>query len=440
MRKKIPVSAIKIGMYILELDRPWIETSFLFQGFEVMDDEDITKLTKHCEYVFIDTEQGLDIDVSAGHDKSDGDKLGSWHIDLMSQESEADTSRRLEQEMKAAVASSASRPPKYQDKSSLEEELEVASETTVKTRNVIRSILDDVRLGKSIDTEGAKKAVGNMVQSIIRNPDAMVCLSQLKVKDEYTALHSLRVSILALAFGRHLGFDEEQLNLLGLGALLHDVGKMKVPNDIINKPGRLTEQEFDIMRSHVPEGVKILEATSGVHTVAIDVARYHHERSSGAGYARGLKEAEITHFGKIGGIVDCYDAITSDRAYHQGMSSHGALKKMYEWRNTDFDPKLIEQFIQCMGIYPIGSLVEMTTGSIGVVATINRERRLKPKVVMILTEGKIPMKPPKVIDLMEDLPGLEGKPLAIKAVLPSGTHDINPTDFLPIREDLFKSG
>jgi len=276
-----------------------------------------------------------------------------------------------------------------------------------------------------------------MAQSIIRNPDAMICLSQLKMKDEYTALHSLRVSILALVFGRHLGFDEEQLNLLGLGALLHDIGKMKVPNDILNKPGRLTEQEFDIMRSHVPEGVKILEATSDVPSIAIDVARFHHERTAGGGYAKGLKGEQISHFGRIGGIVDCYDAITSDRVYHQGMSSHGALKKMYEWRHKDFDPNLIEQFIQCMGIYPIGSLVEMNTGSIGVVATINRERRLKPHVVMILAADKQPMQPPKVFDLMHPHPGVDDRPLEIKAVLASGTHDINPTDFLPIREDLF---
>lgn len=435
MRKKIPVTAIKTGVYILELDRPWIETPFLFQGFEVVDDNDIARLNKHCEYVLIDTEQGLDVDAGDG----DGDELGSWNISLTSQETEADTSKRLEQEMKATVESATKRPPKYKDRTTLEEELVTATETTIKTKHVISNILDDVRLGKSIDTAGAKEAVGDMVQSIIRNPDALVCLGQLKIKDEYTALHSLRVSILALVFGRHLGFDEQQLNLLGLGALLHDVGKMKVPNDVLNKPGRLTEQEFDLMRNHVPEGVKILETTSEVPSIAIDVARYHHERASGGGYAEGLKGDQISHFGRIGGIVDCYDAITSDRVYHQGMSSHGALRKMYEWRHKDFDASLIEQYIQCMGIYPIGSLVEMNTGSIGVVATINRERRLKPQVVMILTADKLPMRPPKVFDLMDAHPGVDDRPLEIKAVLPSGAHEINPTDFLPIRKDLFQT-
>jgi len=429
MRKKIPVSAVRTGMFILELDRPWLETPFLFQGFNVSTDEEIEQLNEHCEYVFIDTEQGLDVDPA--------DQLGPWHVNIISQESEEETSRRIELEMREATESVAKRPPKYKDKTSLEDELEVAAETTVQTKNVIYNILEDARLGRSIDAAGAKEAVSNMAQSIIRNPDAMICLSQLKVKDEYTALHSLRVSILALVFGRHLGLDEEGLNLLGLGALLHDVGKMKVPNEILNKPGRLTEKEFDLMRSHVPEGVKILEETSGIPSISIDVARYHHERTAGGGYAKGLKGDEISHFGKIGGIVDCYDAITSDRVYHQGMSSHGALKKMYEWRHKDFDSVLIEQFIQCMGIYPIGSLVEMNTGSIGVVATINRERRLRPRVVMILTPDKLPMRPPKVIDLMDEHPGIGGENLKIKAVLPAGTYNINPTDFLPIRKDLF---
>ena len=292
--------------------------------------------------------------------------------------------------------------------------------------------MGDVRLGRSINTTAAKKVVADMVDSVIRNPDALMCLNQLKDKDEYTALHSLRVCVLALAFGRHLELSEEELNLLGIGALLHDIGKMKVPNDILNKPGKLTEDEFALMKSHVPRGVEILEKAHGISSAAIDVARYHHERYAGNGYALGTKGDQIGLFGSVGAIVDCYDAITSDRSYHTGMSAHDALTKMYSWRGRDFQPLLVEQFIQCMGIYPIGSVVELNNGSIGVVVSINRARRLKPKVAMVLNPDKTPYAPSKVIDLMHQDTTGGGRGLEIRKVLPPGEHGVIPTKYIPL--------
>jgi len=213
---------------------------------------------------------------------------------------------------------------------------------------------------------------------------------------------------------------------------LHDLGKLKIPNEILNKPGRLTKEEFDIIKSHVPLGVRILEDSQGIDEVSIDIARFHHERVDGSGYTSGRAGSDITEFGLIGGIVDCYDAITSDRIYQQGVSAYDALRKMYEWRGTAFDSGLVEKFIQCMGIYPIGSLVEMNTGSIGVVATINRNRRLRPKLVMVLTSSKKAFDKPKVVDLMET--EAKGQDLEIRRVLASGTYGINPVDYLPIHE------
>ena len=300
------------------------------------------------------------------------------------------------------------------------------------TREAVYNIMDDVRLGRSINTTGAKKIVANMVDSVIRNPDALMCLNQLKNKDEYTALHSLRVCVLALAFGRHLDLTDEELNLLGIGALLHDIGKMKVPNEIINKPGKLTDEEFDLMKSHVPRGVEILEKAHGILPASVDVARFHHERYAGGGYAQGAKGENIGLFGSVGAIVDCYDAITSDRSYHTGMSAHDALKKMYSWRGRDFQPLLVEQFIQCMGIYPIGSVVELNTGGIGVVISINRKRRLKPKVALVLSPDKTPMTPVKVIDLMHQAAeGLDHE-VEIRKVLPPGEYGVVPTNYIPL--------
>ena len=409
MKKKIDINQIEIGMYVSELDRPWRESPFLFQGFEVKDEEDISALQKLCSYVIIDTDEGRDVD----------DKL-KWRIDPL-----LATDTGEEKKKKAPEGG-------YKKKTDLFEEMPKAREAERKTRNVIQTIMTDVRLGRSVDTSAAKEVVGELTESIVRNPDAMMCLSMLKEADEYTALHSLRVCILAVAFGRELGYPIDRLEQLGTGALLHDLGKLKIPLDILNKPGRLTTEEFDVIKSHVPLGVQVLEQSKGgIADTAIDVARYHHERIDGSGYVSGRGKEDIPEFGRIGGIVDCYDAITSDRIYKKGISAYDALKKMYEWRDSAFDAVLVEKFIQCMGIYPIGSLVEMNTGSIGVVATINRERRLRPKVVLVLTADKKPFDKPKVIDMMEDKAGV--RELEIKHVLASGTYGINPVSYLPIQ-------
>ena len=409
MKKKIDINQIEIGMYVSELDRPWRESPFLFQGFEVKDEEDISALQKLCRYVIIDTDEGRDVD----------DKL-KWRIDPL---------------LATDTGEDKKKAPKdgYMQKTDLFEEMPKAREAERKTRNVIQTIMTDVRLGRSVDTSAAKEVVGELTESIVRNPDAMMCLSMLKEADEYTALHSLRVCILAVAFGRELGYPIDRLEQLGTGALLHDLGKLRIPLDILNKPGRLTTEEYDVIKSHVPLGVQVLEQSKGgITDTAIDVARYHHERIDGSGYVSGRGKEDIPEFGRIGGIVDCYDAITSDRIYKKGISAYDALKKMYEWRDSAFDGVLVEKFIQCMGIYPIGSLVEMNTGSIGVVATINRERRLRPKVVLVLTSDKKPFDKPKVIDMMEDKAGV--RELEIKHVLASGTYGINPVDYLPIHE------
>jgi putative nucleotidyltransferase with HDIG domain len=409
MKKKIDTHQIEIGMYVSELDRPWRESPFLFQGFEVKDEEDISELQKLCSFVIIDTDEGRDVD----------DKL-KWRIDpLLATDTGEDKKKKA---------------PKggYKKKTDLFEEMPKAREAERKTRNVIQTIMTDVRLGRSVDTSAAKEVVGELTESIVRNPDAMMCLSMLKEADEYTALHSLRVCILAVAFGRELGYPIDRLEQLGTGALLHDLGKLKIPLEVLNKPGRLTTEEFDIIKSHVPLGVQILETSKGgIADTTIDVARYHHERIDGSGYVSGRNKEDIPEFGRIGGIVDCYDAITSDRIYKKGISAYDALKKMYEWRDNAFDADLVEKFIQCMGIYPIGSLVEMNTGSIGVVATINRERRLRPKVVLVLTADKTPFEKPKVIDMMEDKAGV--RELEIAHVLASGTYGINPVSYLPIQ-------
>ena len=427
MKKKIPVQDLRHGMYVSELvGRHWRDTKFLFQGFEVQSDDQIEEIGKYCQHVYINTEQGY----SASPKKLHPAASVTPSLSVVSREQKEPVI--VFEKVLERFTPGHQRPPRYQDVTVLEEEIGHARGIVTDTREAVYDIMGDVRLGRSIDTTAAKKVVADMVDSVIRNPDALMCLNQLKDKDEYTALHSLRVCVLALAFGRHLDLSDEELNLLGIGALLHDIGKMKVPNDIINKPGKLTEEEFALMKSHVPHGVRILEDTHGISPLSVEVARYHHERYAGGGYAVGSKGDQIGLFGSIGGIVDCYDAITSDRSYHTGLSAHDALTKMYSWRGRDFQPLLVEQFIQCMGIYPIGSVVELSNGSIGVVVSINRARRLRPKVAMVLNSDKTPFTPSRVVDLMEYANEKSSTKLEIRKVLPPGEHGVIPTKYIPM--------
>src|SRR5581483_11394596 len=317
VKKKIGVQHLRLGMYVSELDRPWIESRFLFQGFEIRTQEELDELLRLCKYVYVET----DVEYKDGQVRPrqpvpvgtpDPNEFAAKRIGL-------EIIDKFNEHHRGA-------PPRYTDRASLEEELPQARALVKDTKVLVDSILEDARLGRSLDSATAKKSVGGMVESVLRNPDALIWFNELKNKDAYTSEHSMRVCVLALTFGRHLELSEDELNILGIGALLHDVGKMQVPAEIINKPGRLSAEEFELMKSHVPRGVEILDRTPGIPAAAIDVARSHHERFDGSGYATGLKGEQISLFGQIGAIVDSYDAITSDRSYHKGMSPHDALR------------------------------------------------------------------------------------------------------------------
>lgn len=422
VRKKIDVQYLEMGMYVAELDRPWLGTPFLFQGFEIRSEAELLELKRLCRWVYIETP-----DTGAS-------TAASRPAATPSPRRQSAVQTEAEQRMAREFLKIINQPrgqPVYTDRCEIEQEIPAAREQHAAARSLIYQILEDVRTGKNIDSISAKRIVGALAESIIRNPDALTCFIQLKNKDEYTAQHSLRVCILALAFGRHLGLDRETLEILGTGALLHDIGKMKVPNEILNKPAALTDYEFSLMQSHVPRGVEILERTSSIPRAAIEVARCHHERYGGGGYVAGLSGDQIGFFGMIGGIVDCYDAVTSDRAYRAGMSAHAALKQMYEWRGRDFHPGLVEQFIQCMGIYPIGSVVELNTGEIGVVVTMNRVRRLKPRVMLVMNANCAPYSTPMSVDLMNHKTS-DGRPCEIDRVLEPGMYGIDPVRYLPV--------
>ncbi|MFQ6024228.1 MAG: HD-GYP domain-containing protein [Acidiferrobacterales bacterium] len=420
MKKKIDVLDLQLGMYVSQLDRPWLETPFLFQGFELSSSEDLEQLKKHCKYVYIDTELGPDLTPKRAN------KASVARMRIIEEQEE-----RIRHEVRALAEAPARHDGRrvYPDLAPFEREIPRAREIQSQTKILVRTTLEEVQKGRDINVPLAQKVVGNMVDSVIRNPDALVCLSQLKDVSEYTAMHSVRTCILALTFGRHLVLSKDELHALGMGALLHDIGMVKLPLEILEKSAALTPEEFELMTQHILWGLEIVRQSGEVPPAAIELIEQHHERHDGSGYVGKLKGDLIGRAGAIGAIVDVYDAITSQRVYSEPNSAEDALKRMYEWRHKDFNAELVEEFIKCMGIYPIGSLVEFNTGAVGVVITINRARRLKPKVVLLLTAQKSPLTRKVIVDLAEQNDAM-GKELRIKRVLPVGTYGINPMDHL----------
>jgi len=399
MLRKIPVDQLTQGMYVSELDRPWLDTPFLFQGFFIRSDAELEQLRSSCDYVYVDPLR-------------------------VAQDMPTATRRRPPATREAPVGHLSAGERRYPRQIPLERELKSARAVRQRARSFIDTVFEDVRSGRRPDLTEVRQVVSGMVESIVRNPDAQMCLAQLKHRDEYTAQHSVNVCVLTVAFGRHLGVALPELNLLGMGALLHDIGKLRTPLEILNKPARLTADEFAVMREHPVHGRNILEAIPGMPAEVVDVAFAHHERLHGHGYPRGLVGNELSSWSKIVAIVDVYDAITSDRAYHDGLPATQALTKMYAWRERDFDPELMEQFIQCIGIYPIGALVELTSGEVGVVLSINPRLRLRPKVMLSRDAQGRPYFPARIVDLAEFVDRDDG-PYAIQRVLEPGACGID---------------
>ena len=400
--EKLEVERLRIGMYVAELDRPWLESPFLFQGFPIRNEDELDQLRECCDFVYIDVEQSID-----------------WQPN-------APTSS-ARQEVRFATQGLNRKPSRqkieYRDKEGFTQTLPEAIMLHSAAKDYIGSVLDDVRLGKSINTGGARELADRLAENIVKNENAMVWLTQLKNRDEYTSMHSINVCVLSLLFGRFLGLKEEELGHLGLGALLHDVGKMQVPNEILNKPGRLDGEERAVMNRHPELGHAILKGHNDLHPAVLEIALSHHERYDGSGYPRGLKGKALNQYALIVSIIDFYDAVTSDRAYHIGISPHEALNMMYAVAAKSFPMELVESFIQCLGIYPIGSLVELESGEVGVVMTVNRSRRLKPILTLVLDRNKKPFPQVKMMNL--EIQEQRESPTQIKKILESNAYGID---------------
>ena len=285
----------------------------------------------------------------------------------------------------------------------LAEELDRAVQIRRQTAHLVKTVMQEVRLGRAVEFDQVSPIIETMSASIMRNPGALIGLGIIKNKDDYTFQHSVSVSTLLLAFCRSRKMDGATSFAVGMGGLLHDIGKALVPDDILNKEGRLTDDEFEIMRRHPRDGHDILCRTPGIGPIPLDITLHHHERPDGNGYPDRQSNGQISEVAQMAAIADVYDAITADRCYRKAMTPAEALRKMYEWSKFQFSPSLIQEFIRCIGIYPVGSLVVLESGRMGVVAEQNDTSLLAPAVnVFFNTKSQTYIKPESV-DLARNL-------------------------------------
>lgn len=386
---QIDVRELQIGMYVSELDRPWLESTFLFQGFELKTVSEIKEVRDQCTFVFIDVEK---------QSKSITLKRGS----------------------KAWIAKR--KVPKRT--SNFSEQFTYAETIFHETSSLVKGFMEEVALGRAINVEIAKKAVAECVQSIIKSPDALMWLTQLKSRDEYTSQHSMNVCILSIALGRQLNLPSDELEELGLCGMMHDMGKMRIPLKILNKPDRFNDEELIIMRDHTTIGWRLLMSQSGMPGSVIDTAYGHHERLDGKGYPRGLTAERIPFFTRIVTIVDMYDAIASDRVYKNGKTHLEAIKIMTQASDDQLDSELVVKFIESLGIYPPGNIVEMTNGEVAVIIENNPEKKLKPKVTLLLDQDKKRVKP-RLVDLAKVDLDSSGDGYRIKRMVRPEEYDVD---------------
>lgn len=393
--KKIHVSKVQLGMFISKLDRDWLDSPFLMQGFLVETLDDIEILADMCEHVWIDA------------------VFEEWVNDV---------DRSIPTETPGYSV-------RYINKLPPQEEHRAALGVYKEARRSTKSLLDEVRLGGVINTEGAKATVDNCVSSILRNPDALMWMSKVREGDDHTAEHCLNVCILAIALGRHLGIEELELKHLGLCGLLHDVGKMRINQKLLLKEEPLNERDIRIMQGHTVHGRNLLMASSGVYHGAIDVAYSHHERVDGKGYPRALKAAGISRYSKMISLIDAYDDMTANRDHDRSVTCTEALKTIYRHRGTQFDELLSLEFIKAVGLYPPGSIVELVCGEVALVLETNHRHHHLPKVIKILNSDKNKLTKERVLNLELIFSGELSKNYLIKTVHKDGSFGIRIRDY-----------
>lgn len=388
-------------MYVAELDRPWTDTPFIFQGFTLQTHEQLEILKAYCNVVFVDPDRAEIIsrlaDTMPPRTKATVDLARSGKLTWT-------VLAPVEKEYPGAARC-------YSDASALMGKCVVA-----------------VRSAGVLQPKKLSEAVSAISTSVLSNPDAMLLFSRLQEKGDYTQSHSLDCAIYMTAFGRFLEMSPQDIVVLGHLGLLQDIGKAKLPTPLLEKRGKLTPVEYSLAQRHVEYSEAILRATPGLPRGLADLATLHHERIDGSGYPRGLKGKDIGLLGSIAAIVDTFDALTASRPYAMPISPSDALKVLYNARGKLFDSFLVEQFIRCIGVFPVGSTVELNGGELGIVIAQNPIRRLQPRVMVIQDGAGNLVRRQKLIDLARGTIAPDGHPYRIRRALQQSSIEIKAAD------------
>jgi HD-GYP domain-containing protein (c-di-GMP phosphodiesterase class II) len=403
-------------MFIHDLDCSWIEHPFVRSRFLLTSEEEIRKIhAAKIRRVVIDCGKGLDV--------SDAPTVAEAR-----DQTESELQQLATQPGPSAMAAAPLAPAA---RTTMAEELQRAIDIRRQAAGLVREVMQDARLGKAIELDRVTPVVENITASILRNPGALLGLLRIKNKDDYTFLHSVSVCTLLVAFCRSRNMDDETTYQAGLGGLLHDTGKALVPDSILNKPGRLTDEEFEIIKRHPRDGYDILCKTPAIGPIPLDITLHHHERRDGSGYPDRQPAEAISELAQMAAIVDVYDAITSDRIYHKGLPAAEALRKIYEWSKFHFNPEYAQEFVRCVGIYPVGTLVLLESGRLGVVVEAHESSLLTPKVNVFFDTHSQAHITPQALDLSRAL-GHGGGDKIVRHELPEKWR-LDPLQFMALQ-------
>lgn len=506
---KVLATDVRLGMFVEDLDRPWLDTPFLIQGFLLDDERDIETLRQLCHHVYVDplrsTIELPRAQTACAHSVASdravhvmdrpGDSVRSAvrpaHVGesatvrevkgitpsapvpnavrhfapppppshVATERDGADTAAfafnplSRVKEFLGDLASSwrgervpappipefkdhrrpdpSFAPPGvkllvYPDEAPIRDELPRAERSFARAHEVLDRLAKDMRTGTRVDVEDVDEVVNDMVDSMITSPDALMWIARLRQKHTDVYSHGVQVAVYLLALGRHLGFPKAQLGFLGTMGLLLDLGKMAVPRHVLDKRGRLTEREFELVKRHVEYGLEVVSSgPKALHPEILEGIAQHHERLNGLGYPRGLKGEQIGIYGRMAGIADCFAALTSPRPYAEAMSVSDAMMRLYKWGGELFAQPLVEKLVQAIGVFPVGSLVELSTGEVAIVIRHNRVRRLQPTVLVIAGFDKQPLARFVTLDLLGERGGMAGKQIHVRRGLPAGAYGLD---------------
>ncbi len=432
---------LKIGMFVSALDRPWIDTPFLLQGLLIKNEDDIKLLKKYCDFVYVDWGRSplsppaelIDnpyIPKTPG--KADrGNYFSRFAKKIGGLFNGASHGKK-------DVAANNERPifiPKnillsaYTDVGLAEEEVAPAVNAHKRAGEVLNNLVQDLMSNKQFTIEDIQTVVEDVVGSMVRNPDAMMWVTRLRTQDELLYGHGLQVAVYLVALGRHLGLPKEFLEHLCTTGLLLDIGKIRLPKDMLLKKGHLTPEEFETVKTHVQLGLSILKETSGLHADVLQGIAQHHERENGSGYPAGLSKGEISLFGRMAAIADSFVALTNPRLYADTMPAYEALQTLSNFNAELYQSSMVEQFIQAIGVFPVGSMVELSSGEVAVVISHSKVRRLKPRVLIISDADKRPASQPATLDLLYQPQTAEENQLIIQRGLPSGAFGLDAREY-----------